>query len=277
MDASEKIPDSLNTIKEKILAEPRFEWGRFRWALNAVFPSCQPGDRVLDIGCGKGWLMDAFGRVGLVTHGVDVDPQAVEDSKMFCPDATINLFDGVQLPYPDNYFEYATFIEVLEHVGNESALLNEIRRVLTRGGILALTTPHTGPWTFLDPDNFKFRVPWAHKFLYQALGRSEEYNRRFGRQDGTLFGNFTKITSDNSLWHRHYTQEQVEKLAPGFEILACRREGGLLFALALIANYITEKLTGSWAAPFTSLMKWDAREDRGKRGWSMQMILRRKD
>ncbi len=269
--------EAAAAVRADLLAQPRFAWGRLRWALRNVLDVCAPGDRVLDVGCGKGWLVEAFSKAGLVASGIDVDPKAVEDSRRLCPAADIRSYEGVALPYPDGHFRAVTFIEALEHVGDEAAVLREIRRVLIPGGTLVLTTPHAGDWAWMDPDNFKFRAPWAHKSLYALLGRSEEYQRRFGDSRRAVVGNFTKRTDGSAHWHRHYTRGQVETLAAGFEIGQCRREGGFLFATALVVNYLADKVIGTWPAPVTAIMRWDARKDRGARGWALQMTLRKVD
>ena len=268
--------DAIAAARAAVIAEPRFEWGRLRWAVQNVFAACAPGERVLDVGCGKGWLVEAFGRGGLSACGTDVDPKAVEDSRKLCPSADVRPYDGVSLPYPDGHFRAVTLIEVLEHVGDEAAVLREIRRVLVPGGTLVLTTPHAGDWEWLDPDNFKFRVPWVHKALYALLDRSDEYRQRYADGSRTAVGNFTRRCDGTRHWHRHYTREEVRALARGFDIKECRREGGFVFASALVANYLADKVIGTWPAPITALMRWDARKDRGERGWAMQMTLQRK-
>jgi SAM-dependent methyltransferase len=259
----------------EVLNGPEFQWGRLRWALDTLLAACRAGDRVLDVGCGQGWLVEAFRRGGMVGHGVDVDPDALVASKAFCPRGDIRPYDGVHLPYTDGYFRAVTLIEVLEHVDDDAAVLREIHRVLAPGGILVLTTPHAGPWAWLDPDNFKFRAPWVHKVFYAMLGRSQEYSRRFADPNSPVVGNFTRRADGSTPWHRHYRKEQVESLASGFETVTCQRHGGLLFALTLVANYAADKLVGSWLSPISALMRWDARKDLGERGWTMQMVLRR--
>jgi len=139
-----------------------------------------------------------------------------------------------------------------------------------------LTTPHAGRWQFLDPDNFKFRVPALHRLGYRVLGRGAEYETRFGGREGT-YGNFTKRQDGRQLWHRHYTREQVEVLAVGFRTLVCRREGGFLFSLGLVGCYGWEKLFRTWPRPLVALMRWDARKDRGTRAYALHMVLRRDD
>lgn len=258
-----------------LLARPGWEWGRLRWALEGASRACSPGDRVLDVGCGKGWLVQSLCQAGLAGHGVDADPDAIEASRALCTDADIRLYDGVHLPYPDGHFRAVTLIEVLEHVSDEVVVLDEIRRVLVAGGTLVLTTPHAGRWAWLDPDNFKFRAKWAHRVFYGVLGRSRDYERRFG-SSGPVFGNFSR-RADGRLWHRHYTREQVEAFAGAFETVAVRREGGLLFSIALVGNYFSEKLFGRWLDSLTALMRWDARKDRGADGYALHMVLRRRD
>lgn len=49
--------------------------------IEAVVTGLPPGGRVLDVGCGEGWLCRALGELGAQTHGVDVSPPLIEAAR----------------------------------------------------------------------------------------------------------------------------------------------------------------------------------------------------
>jgi len=65
------------------------------------------GDKILDIGCGKGFLLYDFTKIlpGIEIYGIDVSKYAIENSKEEIKD---KLFYGnaTSLPYEDSYFDF---------------------------------------------------------------------------------------------------------------------------------------------------------------------------
>ena len=45
--------------------------------VEAVLGGLPPGGRVLDVGCGEGWLSRAFGALGASVHGIDAAPELI--------------------------------------------------------------------------------------------------------------------------------------------------------------------------------------------------------
>jgi ubiquinone/menaquinone biosynthesis C-methylase UbiE len=102
--------------------------------------AAQPGERVLDVGSGPGFLVaslaDAVGAGGAV-HGLDpsapmnaVARELIETR----PWASIDDGDAVELPYPDGAFDAAVSTQVYGYVADIPAALAELRRVMRRGG-----------------------------------------------------------------------------------------------------------------------------------------------
>ena len=82
----------------------------------------QPGERVLDIGSGPGFvaaaIADAVGSPGVV-HGVDISEPLLAVARAHCADRPWVEFhhaDATQLPFPDRDFDAVISTQVLEFV-----------------------------------------------------------------------------------------------------------------------------------------------------------------
>ncbi len=73
----------------------------------------------------------------------------------------------------------SSLLDVLEHCADDEQLLRETHRVLQPGGRLVLTVPARHLFSFLDPDNAKFRLPRVHRAVYSARFGAATYHQRF--------------------------------------------------------------------------------------------------
>jgi SAM-dependent methyltransferase len=113
---------------------PPWEFAARRALLDA---EVRAGDRVLDLGAGSGAFL-----AGLEDAvGVEIAEAAVARAKGF--DVRLLEDDGT-LPFGHGEFDLVWCSEVLEHVPDVLALLQETRRVLARGGRLLATVPYHG-------------------------------------------------------------------------------------------------------------------------------------
>jgi SAM-dependent methyltransferase len=170
----------------------------------------------LDYGCGAGaFLLRVIPRC-TAAYGVDVDADAVAQARQAVPAAHVRcIAPHAALPFPDQTFDHASILDVIEHVADEVAVLRELARVLRPGGILLLTTPHRGLLTFLDPGNFKFVLPGLHRFLHRrVLNKAAYYEERFGAIRRHECGMIADFTTDQQPWHRHYSYAALRRLAP---------------------------------------------------------------
>ena len=96
------------------------------------------GKKVLDIGCGSGWVTEQFARMGSEVTAIDLTPKAVETTKrrfeLFNLKGNILEADAENLPFSDNYFDYVSAWGVLMHTPDTDKAINEIWRVLKPGG-----------------------------------------------------------------------------------------------------------------------------------------------
>ena len=113
------------------------------------FKGLAPGNRFLDVGCNYGFTVAAALSLELDAIGIDIDAIAVNESrknfgadKFFC----VSVQDYAQQGRTADMI-YTS--EVIEHVHNPDSFIAALATILTKGGILYLTTPDGG----------HFRVP----------------------------------------------------------------------------------------------------------------------
>jgi SAM-dependent methyltransferase len=104
-------------------------------------------ESVLEIGCGAGLMAIELARAGRKVTGVDVSQVILDKARARSKGVTGVEFEqvsGVTLPYPNETFDVAYSIEVVEHLHENDALAHfaEVRRVLRPGGRYWFLTPN---------------------------------------------------------------------------------------------------------------------------------------
>jgi SAM-dependent methyltransferase len=90
------------------------------------------GDKVLDVGCGKGYLLYDFTKVvpGIDVTGLDISPYAIANAKEEIKDR-IRLGNATALPFPDKSFDLVFSLTTLHNLHNYDLdkALREVERV----------------------------------------------------------------------------------------------------------------------------------------------------
>jgi ubiquinone/menaquinone biosynthesis C-methylase UbiE len=123
----------------------------------------KPGERVLDIGTGAGFLAvemaDAVGASGEVL-GIDRSPTMLAAARVRCegrPWVQFREADATRLPVPDAAADVAASVQVLEYVQDARAALAEIRRALRPGGRAAVVATDWDGIAWVSSDEQRMR------------------------------------------------------------------------------------------------------------------------
>lgn len=102
-----------------------------------AFLDSLPHGRLLDVGCGLGFLLSALSS-GWEKHGVEVSEFAAKHARAWGEIHTGTLADA---RFPTGYFDVVVMYHVIEHLEDPIEALLEVYRILRRGGVLLLGTP----------------------------------------------------------------------------------------------------------------------------------------
>ena len=116
----------------------------FRGRLIEIANGLEPG-RVLDVGCGRGLLLQQLRKRGWEVQGTELS----EDSATYARDVLrldVQTADLTDLTLASDHFDTVILWHVLEHIPDPAALLAEVERILRPGGTLLVAVPNFGSW-----------------------------------------------------------------------------------------------------------------------------------
>ncbi len=140
--------------------------------------------KIMDQGCGEGVWMYEFAKFTKPTnvYGCDIDKDSVSKFQEYSknvnevdqiPKENIKICAAENLTFNDDFFDIVFSNEVLEHVDDDQKAVNEVHRVLKKGGKFIIFTPNRG-WPFETHGAFfggKYYwgniplLPWMPRFV----------------------------------------------------------------------------------------------------------------
>ncbi|TDO54646.1 3-demethylubiquinone-9 3-methyltransferase [Kribbella sp. VKM Ac-2527] len=116
-----------------------FTAGRFEY-FRSILARDPDGLRVLDIGCGGGFLAEEFARLGCRVVGIDPSAVSIGTARRHAAGIDYLVAAGERLPLRDSAFDVAYCCDVLEHVTDLESVVAETARVLRPGGLYFFDT-----------------------------------------------------------------------------------------------------------------------------------------
>jgi trans-aconitate methyltransferase len=202
----------------------------------------QPGERILDLGCGDGFLTRRIAESGATLVGVDASPQMVAAAKEHGADA--RLANGESLLF-DHEFDAVFSNAALHWMSDQDAVLRGVYRALKPGGrfvaefggqgniaairvaLLAILAPYGIPAEQIE--NNRFFGPVEYRGRLESQG--------FQVEQITLTPRPTPLSSGMAAWLETFRSSVLDRLphekrAPAIEQIVtllkpvlCDREG----------------------------------------------------
>lgn len=194
-----------------------------------------PAERLLDVGCGTGLVLDLAHDLFKELDGIDITPEMLAK---VTPRANVRtqLATAESIPFPDRTFDLVTAYGVLHHIENLSRMFQEARRTLKSGGVFyadeAPSQHYLDALLGLNP-----RSPMTDAVRRERRrvdSDPAEYERRYGLPVEVV----RRAMVQNNTWHT-LRQDKLERLlkSSGFGTVQitfrhflgegqCRQEGG---------------------------------------------------
>lgn len=169
----------------------------------------------LDIGCGKGYLLDIASKNNFDCYGIDVRKTFIKNDK-------IKFLSGslFEAGFNDNEFDIITMINVLDHIGSPKEYLLKIRALLKPNGILFI------------------HVPNEYYFNKKIFNKFTQYS------PNVHIVNYSEKNIGSIL--KRFNFSKVEFFSPKYLTHENKKERILLFLLEIFNNFAIKWNNGIW-------------------------------
>lgn len=154
-----------------------------------------PASRVLDLGCGRGGLIEQLDHPPSLITGVDPDWLSLTEHRLASIDRA--AASGARLPFRSESYDLILASWLFEHLPDPTGMLRQVHRILKPGGVILFITP-----------NGRHPVAYLNRFLGRLAGvQSVIVRSLYGREGEDTFPT-------------HYLANTTEQLAD-----LCRETG----------------------------------------------------
>lgn len=158
--------------KQNLAAISSFAW--IKKQLNV-----KKGDKVLDAGCGTGYLLN-FMTQKAQGFGIDISRHAIAQAKKSFPKFDFFVGSIEKLTFADNFFDKIYCFNVIEHLHDQEKAMRQLRRVLKTKGTIIFGT------------NIRNSLSWQLFKLF--LGGDPTHTREFTADEFKIFiGKYFKV------------------------------------------------------------------------------------
>lgn len=171
---------------------------------------------VLDIASGEGYGSAMLAEHALQVIGVDISAQAVAHAQQRYQRDNLEYRVGscAAIPMPDASVDLLVSFETIEHHAQHQEMMQEIRRVLRKDGVLLISSPDKLTYSDVPGSHNEFHVKelYQHEFKQLLEGYFENI-AYFGQR--LLFGSGIFAQSETTALNTCWQQEDGIQMTPG--------------------------------------------------------------
>ena len=170
VDPDGKTRDFINEVQGRLdFAET--EINEVKKFLNEKNSISNNQAHILDIGCGTGVISGEFKKFDTKITGIEPSEIACNHAKERLDNVLCGGYEEYTKKFTNNAFDIIIAFHVIEHVKNPNHLLNEITRILKRGGLAVISTPDfEGPIAKKYGKKFRLYNDPTHISLFGMTG-----------------------------------------------------------------------------------------------------------
>lgn len=154
--------------------------------------------KVIDFGCGTGFMIDLMKDLFIEVHGVDITLDMMKQVDLSSGNIHLHESLAESTPFASNHFEFATAYSFMDHLFDYRDFLQEAYRVLKPGGVFysdlnpnrafiaAMVSAEQAPGPIV--------TPIVEREIQGALHNGSHYEKNFG-MDGKLLEQAEPIKS----------------------------------------------------------------------------------
>lgn len=159
------------------------------------------GEKILDLGCGSGRLLEILKIRDINYIGLDSSQDLIEVAQKNYPKEKFIVGDGLNLPFPQDFFDKIFSIRTVHHVPSKEfrfQFFQEAKRVLKPGGLFILTA-----WYLYKLRSKKNFLLMVKNIFLKTIGESK-----------LDFGDALIPWGNKAMRYYHYfTKRELQKLA----------------------------------------------------------------
>ena len=171
----------MERFETSVRYHPWYEhWHRYHFIKELV-----RGKKVCDVACGEGYGSAMLSSSAQAVTGVDIDRKTVQAAQQKYKNiSNLNYIksNALELCFGDSEFDVIVSFETLEHLAEHDLLLDEFKRVLSKDGILIISTPDKDVYS-ADEDHNEYHIKELTKVEFDHLISSKfSFTQTFGQQ-----------------------------------------------------------------------------------------------